>query len=155
MHLYFCKYSRLRNKHSPTLINFLTFFHRLRPYSGLHRAYFSNISIRYEWGLRLFFLPNLPGAMFIQEATLIPDSRVGISPTHLIQECPHSRSWWFNYVCLTLLTEAFKIFEKLLGIQKYTNEDLSVKSSWVGWLGFVYFWMHSSNVFWSIYSWHA
>ena len=27
-------------------------------------------------GLRLFFLPNFPGAMFIQEATFIPDSRV-------------------------------------------------------------------------------
>ena len=29
-------------------------------------------------GLRLFFLPNFPGAMFIQGATFIPDSRVGI-----------------------------------------------------------------------------
>ena len=27
-------------------------------------------------GLRLFFLPNFPGAMFIQGATFIPDSRV-------------------------------------------------------------------------------
>ena len=27
-------------------------------------------------GLRLFFLPNFPGAMFIQVATFIPDSRV-------------------------------------------------------------------------------
>ena len=27
-------------------------------------------------GLRLFFLPTFPGAMFIQEATFIPDSRV-------------------------------------------------------------------------------
>ena len=41
-------YSRVRNKHSPTLINFLTFFQGLRPYSGLHRAYFSSISIRYK-----------------------------------------------------------------------------------------------------------
>ena len=35
-------YSRVRNKCSPTLINFLTFFQGLRPYSGLHRAYFSS-----------------------------------------------------------------------------------------------------------------
>ena len=27
-------------------------------------------------GLRLFFLPNFPGATFIQGATFIPDSRV-------------------------------------------------------------------------------
>ena len=27
-------------------------------------------------GLRSFFLPNFPGAMFIQGATFIPDSRV-------------------------------------------------------------------------------
>jgi hypothetical protein len=27
-------------------------------------------------GLCLFFLPNFPGAMFIQAATFIPDSRV-------------------------------------------------------------------------------
>ena len=27
-------------------------------------------------GLRLFFLQNFPGAMFIQGATFIPDSRV-------------------------------------------------------------------------------
>ena len=27
-------------------------------------------------GLRLFFLPKFPGAMFIQGATFIPDSRV-------------------------------------------------------------------------------
>ena len=44
------KYSRVWNKHSPTLINFLTFFQGLLPYSGLHRAYFSSISIRYKMG---------------------------------------------------------------------------------------------------------
>ena len=27
-------------------------------------------------GLQLFFLPNVPGAMFIQGGTFIPDSRV-------------------------------------------------------------------------------
>ena len=30
-------------------------------------------------GLFLFFLPNVPGAMFIQGGTLIPDSRVMIN----------------------------------------------------------------------------
>ena len=29
-------YSRVRNKRSPTIIIFLTFFQGLRPYSGLH-----------------------------------------------------------------------------------------------------------------------
>ena len=48
-------YSRVRNKHSPTLINFLTFFQGLRPYSGLHRAYFSSISTRYKWGYAYSF----------------------------------------------------------------------------------------------------
>ena len=31
-------------------------------------------------GLPLFFLPNFPGAMFIQGATFIPDSRVQTVP---------------------------------------------------------------------------
>jgi hypothetical protein len=48
-------YSRVRNKHTPTLINFLTFFQGLWPYSGLHRAYFSSISIRYKWGYAYSF----------------------------------------------------------------------------------------------------
>ena len=48
-------YSRVQNKHSPTLISFLTFFQGLRPYSGLHRAYFSSISIRYKWGYAYSF----------------------------------------------------------------------------------------------------
>ena len=47
--------SRVRNKHRPTLINFLTFFQGLRPYSGLHRAYFSSINIRYKWGYAYSF----------------------------------------------------------------------------------------------------
>ena len=64
-------YSRFRNKHSPRLINFQNFFQGLRPYSGLYRAYFSSISIRYKWGNAYFLLPNYPGATFI------PDSRVG------------------------------------------------------------------------------
>ena len=48
-------YSRVRNKHSPTLIIFLIFFQGLRPYYGLHRAYFSTISIRYKWGYAYSF----------------------------------------------------------------------------------------------------
>ena len=38
-------------------------------------------------GLHLFFLPNFPGAMFIQGATFIPDSRVyswSIEPLSLL-----------------------------------------------------------------------
>ena len=70
-------YSRVRNKHTPMFINFLTFFQGLQPYSGLHRANLSNISTyKVLMGLLLFFLPNFPGAMFIQGATFIPDSRV-------------------------------------------------------------------------------
>ena len=46
-----CKVTTLESginiTHSPTLIIFLTFFQGLRPYSRLHRAFFSNISIRY------------------------------------------------------------------------------------------------------------
>ena len=39
-------------------------------------------------GLRLFFLPNFPGATFIQGGTFIPDSRVRVTtqlivPLHL------------------------------------------------------------------------
>ena len=58
------------------VIIFLTFFQGLRPYSGLHRAYFSSISIKYKWGYAYSFLLNFPGGMFIQGATFIPDSRV-------------------------------------------------------------------------------
>ena len=48
-------YSRVRNKHSLMLINFLTFFQGLWPYSGLHRAYFISISIRYKCGYSYSF----------------------------------------------------------------------------------------------------
>ena len=37
-------------------------------------------------GLRLFFLPIFPGAMLIQEATFIPDSRVG-NHNSMIETC--------------------------------------------------------------------
>ena len=61
-------YSRVRNKHSPMLINFLTFFQGLRPYSGLHRGYFSGM-YKYKVKMGLRFLPNFPEATFIQGAT--------------------------------------------------------------------------------------
>ena len=56
-----CWYSRVRNKHSPTLINFLTFFQGLRLYSGLHRAYFCSISIRYKWSYTYSFCQIFQG----------------------------------------------------------------------------------------------
>ena len=52
---YHYDYSRVWNKHTPTLIKFLTFFQGLWPYSGLHRAYLSSISIRYKWGYAYSF----------------------------------------------------------------------------------------------------
>ena len=48
-------YSRVRNKHSPTLINFLTFFQGLHLFSGLHRAYLSSLSRRYKRSYTLVF----------------------------------------------------------------------------------------------------
>ena len=69
-------YSGVRNKHTPTLINFLSFFQGLQTYSGLHRAYISSISIRYKGGYAYSFCQIFQGAMFIQGATFIPDSRV-------------------------------------------------------------------------------
>ena len=49
------RYSIVRNTYSPMIINSLTFFQGLGPYSGLHRAYFSSISIRYKWGYAYSF----------------------------------------------------------------------------------------------------
>jgi len=59
--LQWLSYSRVRNKRTPTLINFLTFFQGLQPYSGLHRAYFSSISIRYKWGYAYSFCQIFQG----------------------------------------------------------------------------------------------
>ena len=48
-------------------------------------------------GLRLFFLPNFPGAMFIQGGTFIPESRVTeTKQTSLVQE-------------LTMISIAYKV----------------------------------------------
>ena len=54
-------YSRVRNKRSPTLINFLTFFQALRPYSGLRRSYHCSISIRHKWGYAYSFFQIFQG----------------------------------------------------------------------------------------------
>ena len=64
--LSFPTYSRVRNKHTPMLINFLTFFQGLRPYSGLHRAYLSSISIRYKWGYAYSFCQIFQGLRLFQ-----------------------------------------------------------------------------------------
>ena len=54
-------YSRVRNKRSPTFLNFLTSFQGLRPYSGPNRAYFSSLSIRYKWGYAYSFCQSFQG----------------------------------------------------------------------------------------------
>ena len=53
--------SRVWNKHSPTLINLLTFFQGRRPYSGVHRAYISSIGIRYKWSYAYSFWQIIQG----------------------------------------------------------------------------------------------
>ena len=50
-------------------------------------------------GLRLFFLPNFPGATFIQGGTFIPDSRVGESEDYL-SYCKDASP----HFCSTLMT---------------------------------------------------
>ena len=60
------KYSRFLNKFTPTLINFLTFFQGLRFYSGLHRAHFSSISIRYKRGYAYSFCQIFQGLRLFQ-----------------------------------------------------------------------------------------
>ena len=57
----FWTYSWVQNKHSPTLINFLTLFQGLQPYSGLHRAYLSSVSIRYKCGYAYSFCQIFQG----------------------------------------------------------------------------------------------
>ena len=71
-------YSRLWNKHRSTLINFLDF---LPGATFLIRDgnahFFQNIHYLMVRGmLILIFLPNVPGATFIQRGTFIPESRV-------------------------------------------------------------------------------
>ena len=51
--------------------------------------------------LRLFFLPNFPGATFIQGATIIPDSRVTeeLKPLSLFESFEnilHKFWFWYN-----------------------------------------------------------
>ena len=54
-------YSRVRNKHTPMLNIFLTFFQGLWSYSRFHRAYFSSISIRSKWGYAYSFCQIFQG----------------------------------------------------------------------------------------------
>ena len=51
-------------------------------------------------GLRLFFLPNLSGATFIQGATFIPDSRVAQISHKLMQFSLHKWRNSFTHVFL-------------------------------------------------------
>ena len=57
-------YSRVRNKHTPTIIYFLAFFQGLWPYSRLHRAQLSSISIRYKWGYACSFCQIFRGYVY-------------------------------------------------------------------------------------------
>ena len=86
LHMFeFCRqnhtYSRLRNKHRGTLINFLTFFQGLHSLLDRVMLFFKISAILWYGecvfqGLRLISLPNVPWAMFIPGATSIPESRV-------------------------------------------------------------------------------
>ena len=48
------------------LLIFWLFFQGLRPYSGLHRAYLSSISMRYKWGYAYFFCQIFQGLRLFQ-----------------------------------------------------------------------------------------
>ena len=78
------RYSRLRNKHTPTLIKFLTFFQWLRPYSRFHTAYFSSISIRYEWGYAYSFWLIFQGLLLFQSLEYAIFSIHGLSNSFLL-----------------------------------------------------------------------
>ena len=82
------QYSRVRNKHSPTIINFLTFFQGLRPYSRLHRSYFSSISIRYKWGYAYSFCQIFQGLRLFK----------GL---RLFQTLEYVTDWDFGLFCLS------------------------------------------------------
>jgi hypothetical protein len=74
-------YSRVRNKHTPRLINFLTFFQGLQPYSGLHRAYFSSISVRYKWGYACSFCQIFQGLCLFKGVRLFQIADYTRTPT--------------------------------------------------------------------------
>ena len=75
------KYSRVRTKHTPTLINFLNFFQGLRPYSGLHRAYLSSIRIRYNWGYAYSFYQIFQGLCLFKGVRLFQTLEYAILKT--------------------------------------------------------------------------
>ena len=63
-------YSRVRNKHTPTFVDFPGAYGLITDLKDYIRLHIFN-------GLCLFFLSNFPEATLIQGATFIPDSRVG------------------------------------------------------------------------------
>ena len=52
------------------LLYFQTFFQGLRPYSGLHRAYLSNMIIRYKWGYAYSFCRIFQGLCLLKGVCL-------------------------------------------------------------------------------------
>ena len=71
-------------------------------------------------GLRLFFLPNFPGTMFIQGATFIPDSRV-------------VRKLSFHYIREKLLRQLFENFY-ILQTQKRIVSAETVRGNTVSYI---------------------
>ena len=102
-------HSRVRNKHTPTFINFWNFFQGLWSYYGLKRLklYYISLHILCK-GLRLIFLSNFPEATFIWEATFIPDSRVGttLATDHIYISCI-----WFEKKAIENVSFLKVIFE--------------------------------------------
>ena len=66
-----------------TLINFMTFFQGLRPYSGLHRAFLSSISIRYKWGYAYSFCQIFQGLCLFKGVRLFQTLEYGQSISYL------------------------------------------------------------------------
>ena len=73
-----CVYSRVRNKHTPMLIDFFIFFPRATLLLKIKRFVSYYISLHILVGLRFFFISIFPGATSIQGSTSIPDSRVTV-----------------------------------------------------------------------------
>ena len=91
-----CAYSRVWNKHTPTLINFLTFFQGLQPYFGFHRAYFGSICIRYKWGYAYSFCQNFQWLRLFQtlEYSQTSCKMKKMSLLNRTLCCKGSPSWW-------------------------------------------------------------
>ena len=76
-------------------------------------------------GLRLFFLPNFPGTMFIQGATFIPDSRV----THnMTTDCSLNYKFNTSKFFLTFRTIfVHNMFSSCFAKRRASDKDLPVK----------------------------